>query len=222
MPSTGEPMTEILTESFCERCGTRYTFEPVQAKRRGLGKIGTLGRGFRHFVTDPGSSLDEAFAVARSETEQRSTTHALEAFHRTFNFCLSCRQYTCGDCWNAVEGRCLSCAPTAEALEPPATRMDTAIVLPPIDVAPGHLPIDLDVDADLRNAGPWIGGTPEPETEPESEREAPSVARFVACPRSSRGRAGRRGDHRGCHRGSGSRGGRCSARRGDGGRSGDR
>ena len=158
-------MTEVLTESFCERCGTRYTFEPVQTKRRGLGKIGTLGRGFRHFVSDPGSSLDEAFAVARSEQEQRSTTHALEAFHRTFNFCLNCRQYTCGDCWNAVEGRCLTCAPTGETLEPPAPRMDTAIVLPALDLAQARIPIDLDDDADLRNAGPWIGGTPEADQE---------------------------------------------------------
>ena len=24
---------------------------------------------------------------------------------------MSCRQYTCGNCWNEAEGRCLSCAP---------------------------------------------------------------------------------------------------------------
>jgi hypothetical protein len=87
-------MTEILTESFCERCGTRYTFEAVEAKRGPLGKIGTLGRGLKHFVSDPDTSLDEAFAVARSEHDQRSTSNALEAFHQTFNFCLNCRQYT--------------------------------------------------------------------------------------------------------------------------------
>ena len=66
-------MTEILTESFCERCGTRYTFEPVGGKRKPLSKIGTFGRGLKHFVADPGSSLDEALAVARSEQEQRTT-----------------------------------------------------------------------------------------------------------------------------------------------------
>jgi hypothetical protein len=182
-------MTEILTESFCERCGTRYTFEPVHSKRRGLGKIGTLGRGFRHFVSDPGSSLDEAFAVARSEQEQRSTTHALEAFHRTFNFCLNCRQYTCGDCWNAVEGRCLSCAPTGESLEPPSPRMDTAVVLPSLDLAQSRVPIDLDEDADLRNAGPWIGGTPEPDQERATRDAWPELgsagavdARLAAAP----------------------------------------
>src|SRR5215211_4069131 len=128
-------MTEILTESFCERCGTRYTFEPVDNRRKPLSAIGTLGRGIRHFVSDPGTSLDEAFAVARSEEEQRSTATALEAFHRTFNFCLSCRQYTCADCWNAVEGRCLSCAPTPDAA-PPETRHDIAVAVPPMDLAP--------------------------------------------------------------------------------------
>ena len=49
-------MTEILTESFCERCGTRYTFEPVADRRKPLKAIGTLGRGIRHFVSDPGST----------------------------------------------------------------------------------------------------------------------------------------------------------------------
>src|SRR5262245_54385158 len=127
-------MTEILTESFCERCGTRYTFEPVGSKRKPLSKIGTLGRGLRHFVTDSGTTLDEALAVARSEQEQRSTQTALEAFHRTFNFCLSCRQYTCADCWNAVEGRCLTCAPTPETL-PPSTRGDTLVALGSVDLA---------------------------------------------------------------------------------------
>src|SRR3954463_9806954 len=127
-PISFRPMTEILTESFCERCGTRYTFEPVDAKRRPLKSIGTLSRGIRHFVTDPGTTLDEAFAVAKSEREQRSTATALEAFHRTFNFCLTCRQYTCADCWNAVEGRCLTCAPMADA-PAPITRTDTAVAL---------------------------------------------------------------------------------------------
>ena len=24
---------------------------------------------------------------------------------------MTCRQYTCGNCWNTAEGRCLTCAP---------------------------------------------------------------------------------------------------------------
>ena len=186
-------MTEILTESFCERCGTRYTFEPVDGRRSPLKRFGTLGRGIRHFVTDSGSSLDEAFAVARSEQEQKSTTHALEAFHRTFNFCLNCRQYTCGDCWNAVEGRCLTCAPTAEALEPPITRLDTTVPLASISVAPVDVPTAPppmygDVEAFDRGSlledmpaaeadagdGPWIGS--EAELDAKLGRRAPEVA----------------------------------------------
>ena len=137
-------MTEILTESFCERCGTRYTFEPVVPRNKRMTAIGTLGRGIRHFVSDPGSSLDEAFAVARSESEQRTTATALEAFHRTFNFCLSCRRYTCADCWNAVEGRCLSCSPVPEAVEP-MTRADTAVRLRPMGHAAASAPIYMEV-----------------------------------------------------------------------------
>ena len=35
-------MTEILTESFCERCGTRYTFEAAIRKKRRIGKLRVL------------------------------------------------------------------------------------------------------------------------------------------------------------------------------------
>lgn len=104
-------MTEILTESFCERCGTRYTFESVAPRQRRLGGIRVLGRGLRNFVMSDDSSLDEAMAAARSDAERDATTQQLDAFHRTFNFCMSCRQYTCRDCWNATDARCLSCAP---------------------------------------------------------------------------------------------------------------
>jgi hypothetical protein len=105
-------MAEILTESFCERCGTRYTFEsaaPVAAKR--LGKFKVLSKGLKNFVLDDDSSLDEALAAARSEAEGESTSQQLDAFHQTFNFCMSCRQYTCSNCWNEADGRCLTCAP---------------------------------------------------------------------------------------------------------------
>jgi hypothetical protein len=57
------------------------------------------------------TSLDEAMAAARSDDEHEQTAHQLDAFHATFNFCMTCRQYTCGNCWNDAEGRCLTCAP---------------------------------------------------------------------------------------------------------------
>jgi len=106
-------MPEILTESFCERCGTRYTFEsdaPAKTKR-GIGRFKTTAKGLKNYVMSDETSLDEAMAAARSDDEREHTAHQLDAFHATFNFCMTCRQYTCGNCWNEVEGRCLTCAP---------------------------------------------------------------------------------------------------------------
>jgi ribosomal protein L40E len=106
-------MTEILTESFCERCGTRYTFETVAGRQHRLGGLRVLGKGLKHFVLSDDSSLDEAMAAARADEDREVTSQQLDAFHRTFNFCISCRQYTCANCWNLAEARCLSCAPLA-------------------------------------------------------------------------------------------------------------
>ena len=107
----GVLMPEILTESFCERCGTRYTFESSAPRVPRLKGFRVAGRGLKNFVMSDDTSLDEAFAAARSDTDREVTSQQLDAFHKTFNFCMSCRQYTCGNCWNEAEGRCLSCAP---------------------------------------------------------------------------------------------------------------
>jgi hypothetical protein len=105
-------MTEILTESFCERCGTRYTFESARPRVR-LKGVRVLSRGLKNFVLSDDTSIDEAMAAARSEADREASAHQLDAFHKTFNFCMSCRQYTCPNCWNESEARCLSCAPLA-------------------------------------------------------------------------------------------------------------
>jgi hypothetical protein len=105
-------MPEILTESFCERCGTRYTFESTAPKPR-MGRFKTLSKGLKNFVLDDDTSLDEALAAARNEESREATSEQLDAFHKTFNFCMSCRQYTCGNCWNEAEGQCLTCSPVA-------------------------------------------------------------------------------------------------------------
>ncbi len=121
-------MTEILTESFCERCGTRYTFETARPRSSRLGRARTLTKGLRNFVLsdDP---LSVAMADARSEEERSATALQLDAFHKTFNFCLSCRQYTCGNCWNVEEGRCLSCSPRSDtASAEPTETVDSAAV----------------------------------------------------------------------------------------------
>ena len=105
-------MPELLTESFCERCGTRYTFESAApTKVRRLGRFKTLSKGLKNYVLSDDTSLDEALAAARSDDEREMTAQQLDAFHATFNFCMTCRQYTCANCWNAAEGRCLTCAP---------------------------------------------------------------------------------------------------------------
>lgn len=105
-------MPEILTESFCERCGTRYTFESAAPRKtRRLGQIKTLSKGMKNWVMSDDTSLDEAMAAARNDDDRELTSQQLDAFHATFNFCMTCRQYTCGNCWNTAEGRCLTCAP---------------------------------------------------------------------------------------------------------------
>ena len=118
-------MPEILTESFCERCGTRYTFESAAPKAR-LGRFKTLSKGLKNFVLDDATSLDEALASARSDESRESTTQQLDAFHKTFNFCMSCRQYTCANCWNEAEGQCQSCSPVADGLSAAWTRGDAS------------------------------------------------------------------------------------------------
>lgn len=105
-------MTDTITESFCERCGTRYSFEQATPRRRGaIGRVRVLTRGLRNYVANDGMPMDEAMAAAQNDEERAGVSRQLDAFHRTFNFCMSCRQYTCANCWNAKVGECLTCAP---------------------------------------------------------------------------------------------------------------
>ena len=96
-------MAEILTESFCERCGTRYTFEAATPKKHRIGRLKVLSKGLKNYVLSDDASLDEALADARSEEERELSGGQLDAFHQTFQFCMSCRQYTCSNCWNEAE-----------------------------------------------------------------------------------------------------------------------
>ena len=134
-------MTEILTESFCERCGTRYTFESSAPRRSRLGRVRVFSRGVRNFVLTDDSSFSEAMADARSQEELAATAHQLDAFHRAFNFCLNCRQYTCGACWNGAEGRCLTCAPdlvleAAPTVGAVSTSPDVAVAAAEVEAPP--------------------------------------------------------------------------------------
>jgi nicotinate-nucleotide--dimethylbenzimidazole phosphoribosyltransferase len=108
-------MAENVTESFCERCGNRYTFQSPRSRARALSSVRVLGKGLRNLALDRAENLDDALEDARAEDEQQTAERLLEAFHDTFSFCLQCRQYACSNCWNEQEAMCLSCAPTPES-----------------------------------------------------------------------------------------------------------
>jgi ribosomal protein L40E len=115
-------MTDTITESFCERCGTRYPFERTAMPRRArIGRVRVLTRGLKNYVANDGMPMNEAMAAARGDEDRAGISRQLEAFHKTFNFCMSCRQYTCANCWNEKAGECLTCAPdfTLEVLPAP-------------------------------------------------------------------------------------------------------
>jgi hypothetical protein len=152
-------MPEILTESFCERCGTRYTFESAAPRKtRRIGKFKTLSKGMKNWVLSDDTSLDEAMAAARNDEERELTSHQLDAFHSTFNFCMTCRQYTCGNCWNAAEGRCLTCAPNLGHEILPAQFPDQA-PSEPIRIVADSWP-----EVDLTATGPAANGNGHDET----------------------------------------------------------
>ena len=78
-------MTEILTESFCERCGTRYTFESSAPRRSRVGRVRTFSRGVKNFVMSDEASFEEAMAGRARRGGAGGDRHQLDAFHKTFN-----------------------------------------------------------------------------------------------------------------------------------------
>jgi hypothetical protein len=151
-------VTETLTESFCERCGTRYTFDPLPPPKR-LGRLRMLSRGLKSYVLEDGSSFGDVMEHERSDDERRRANAQLDKFHDAFKFCMSCRQYTCSKCWNREAGRCLSCAPVAtpEAAAPFIDPLP-AEELPPLEV--DELPEPTFAAAEV--AADWAPG-PSPE-----------------------------------------------------------
>jgi hypothetical protein len=104
-------LVETLTESFCERCGTRYEFKAptrLNPLRKTRGFVG----GLKNYLTSQ-DDLSDAMGDAMRSEEEGLASAQLEAFHESFNFCINCRQYTCLNCWNDDAGRCRSCAPIA-------------------------------------------------------------------------------------------------------------
>jgi hypothetical protein len=104
-------MPEALTESFCERCGTRYEFAaPTQLTT--IRKTRGLISGLKNYIMSQ-DALGDAVGDAMRSEEEALASQQLEAFHESFNFCIDCRQYTCTNCWNDDAGRCRSCVPIA-------------------------------------------------------------------------------------------------------------
>ncbi len=103
-------MTEILTESFCERCGTRYDLgstEPMTTARKTRGLVS----GLRQFIMSDTESLQDSIDDAMRAQEEALAARQVDAFQETFSFCFDCRRYTCTSCWNDEAGRCRSCKP---------------------------------------------------------------------------------------------------------------
>lgn len=125
-------MTELLTESFCERCGTRFelgTPEPMSRTRKTRGLV----TGLRQFIMSQDSLSDSLSDGMRAEEEQVAARQ-IDAFQETFNFCFDCRRYTCVSCWNDDAGRCRSCVPVAGIDD--LAGFDERILTPPLFAEP--------------------------------------------------------------------------------------
>jgi hypothetical protein len=184
-------VTELLTESFCERCGTRFAFgEPPKRPAR-LGRLKLLSRGLKSYVLSDEASLADALVEAKTEDERRTIRRQLESFQNTFNFCLDCRQYVCTSCWNDPVGRCVECAPPVAATTPApvvvavveamvAEAVVEPVVEPPFVEPPFVEPpfVEPSVVPVVEPVVEWAA-VAEPESQPESEHELVATAAVV-------------------------------------------
>jgi hypothetical protein len=132
-------LTETLTESFCERCGTRYEFS-APTRLNPLRKTRGLIGGLKNYLTSQ-DALGDAMDDAMRTEEGALATAQLDAFHNAFNFCIDCRQYTCVSCWNDDAGRCRSCVPVP-GVDDLAERLAASSAAPIPGVAKGDLTDD--------------------------------------------------------------------------------
>ena len=156
-----------LTDSYCERCGSHYIFGPSPAKGPTLAGARLLAKGLKNFVMTDGTSLDEALAAARIDDTHSVSTQVAEDFHRTFNFCMTCRQYACEKCWNENQGACLSCAPLWNQ-EPVAPEGHLIVRTPTVEKQPA---VDMRQKADgSGDSVPWPAEDPLPAQPPVKAR----------------------------------------------------
>ena len=182
---TTPPLADTLTESFCERCGTRYEFQAptrLNPLRKTRGFIG----GLRNYLTSQDALSDALSDGMRSEEEGLASAQ-LDAFHESFNFCIDCRQYTCVNCWNDDAGRCRSCAPIAgtddlvERLAASAVATTSVPVDDTMLIGDGHVHRGVDQwpSSDLvADPAPW----PSAESAPMSPEAEPTWASSEAEP----------------------------------------
>ncbi|HLE58788.1 MAG TPA: hypothetical protein VJA85_03995 [Candidatus Limnocylindria bacterium] len=182
-------MTDALSESFCERCGTRYEFA-APARLGPLRRTRGLLSGLKTYLTSQEALADAVGDAMRGETDAIAARQ-LTAFHDTFNFCLTCRQYACTTCWNSDAGRCRTCEPIpgqAEVVRAPeaAYRAEALTVSEPAAVPDeGAWPVaDLSEPAPEPVPEPMLAvAEPEPLPEPTpvvEPMEEPAVAPMLA------------------------------------------
>ena len=106
-------MPDALTESFCERCGTRYEFA-APSRLTPIGRTRGVISGLKNYILSQ-DSLSDAIGDAMRSHQDVLASKQLDAFHSSFKFCIDCRQYTCTNCWNDEAGRCQSCQPLPNA-----------------------------------------------------------------------------------------------------------
>jgi hypothetical protein len=146
-------MLDTLTESFCERCGTRYEFDAPE-KLTPMRKTRGVITGLKNYIMSQDSLSDSVNDAMRSQAEVLASKQ-LDAFHTSFSFCIDCRQYTCTNCWNDDAGRCQSCQPLPE---PTATW-----VVPSSGDAQASTPWPV---TDLTEPPPLLARLAQPEPEP--------------------------------------------------------
>lgn len=133
------PVSQTLTATFCERCGTRQEFRAPS----GLGPLrktrGFIG-GLRTYIGGS-DALSEAMREGMQAQESVVAAAQLDAFHASIHLCIDCRQYTCNDCWNVQAGRCRTCAPVV-GVDDLADRIAASLATPASDASePTAVPV---------------------------------------------------------------------------------
>jgi len=132
-------VSDSLTATFCERCGTRQEFRAPS----GLGPLrktrGFIG-GLRTYIGGS-DALSEAMREGMQAQESVVAAAQLDAFHASIHLCIDCRQYTCNECWNVQAGRCRTCAPVI-GVDDLADRIAASLTTPATDAsAPTAVPV---------------------------------------------------------------------------------